>query len=114
MEIKNKFNLGDSVYYPAADLSRAHLHKAEILGITVDKKNIFYNTDRSISVPEEQLSSNKAPAKIKLVRRMKERRDKFIEEMNTVIDEIEKKTADELVQIGVEIMDSITKEEESD
>jgi hypothetical protein len=114
MEIKNKFNLGDTVYYPAADLSRAHLHKAEILGITVDKKDIFYNTDRSISVPEEQISSNKTPAKVKLVRRMKERRDKFVDEMDSVIKEIEEKSADELVQIGVEIMDSITKEEELD
>ncbi len=114
MEIKNKFNLGDSVFYPAADLSRAHLHKAEILGITVDKKDIFYNTDRSISVPEEQLSSNKSPAKVKLVRRMEERRDKFIVEMNDVIEEVKKKTPDELVQIGVEIIDSITKEEELD
>ena len=35
MKISNKFNLGDIVYYPAADLRMSRLIKAPVTGIVV-------------------------------------------------------------------------------
>ena len=62
MEISNKFNLGDTVYYPSADLRAARVFKSVVTGIVItnidDKQEVIYQTGQSYGVSEEDMFIN--------------------------------------------------------
>ena len=115
MEIKNKFELGATVYYPGADLGNPHIIKTEITGIVVEKSGVSYNTLYSFRIPEDNITTNKVPAKVKLMKLLKDREAEIIGNMKEAIETIEKTKADELVKRGDQMLKGDNPEvEESD
>jgi len=104
MEIKNKFKLGDTVYYPGADLGNPHIIKAEVTGIVVEKDGVSYNTLYSFRIPESNITNNKVPAKVKLMKLLKDRQAEIIGNMAEAIETIDKTKAEELVNRGDQML----------
>jgi len=93
MNIKNKFEIGDEVYYPSADLRTSRLLKAEITGILVsnDKdgvESIVYQTGQSYGVGQEDMFKTAGPAKRRLIKILTEKRDTITTDIKDAIKKI--------------------------
>ncbi len=111
MQIKNKFELGATVYYPGADLGNPHIIKTEITGIVIEKEGVSYNTLYSFRIPEGNITNNKVPAKVKLMKLLKDREAEIIGNMAEAIKTIEETKAEELVNRGEQMLKGDTQEE---
>lgn len=101
MKISNKFNIGDVVYYPAADLRSARILKAEITGIVVrdneGKTEVIYQTGQSYGVSPEDVFKTQRPAKRRLIRILEEKREEIAKEIDEAISKINEMDIKELV-----------------
>lgn len=101
MKITNKFNLGDIVYYPAADLRSGKVLKAEVTGIVItevdDKIDIIYQTGQSYAVSQGDMFKTAKPAKRRLLAIMKEKKQEIAKDIDEAIKTIDKTNLDELI-----------------
>lgn len=92
MKISNKFNLGDVVYYPAADLRIARIFKSRITGIIVTnmdgKQEIIYQTGQSYGVGEEDVFKTAKPAKRRLIKILQEKKKKIAGDIEKAIEKV--------------------------
>lgn len=101
MKISNKFNIGDIVYYPAADLRMARLYKAAVTGITITtlegKTELIYQTGQSYGVAEEDMFKIAKPAKRRLVKILQDKKKDIVKDIDGAIKKIEATKTNELV-----------------
>jgi hypothetical protein len=92
VKITNKFNLGDIVYYPSADLRNAQVIKAEVTGIVVttieDEVKIVYQTGQSYGVSQEDMFKTAGPAKRRLIKVLKEKQKEIDKDISEAIKKI--------------------------
>ena len=101
MKISNKFNLGDTVYYPAADLRAARIFKSTITGIIITEvdgeREIVYQTGQSYGVSEEDVFKTAKPAKRRLVKILEEKKKEIAKDIDKVIKAVEDAKTQDLV-----------------
>ena len=101
MKITNKFNLGDVVYYPSADLRNAQVIKAEVTGVVVttidDKVTIVYQTGQSYGVSEDDMFKTAGPAKRRLIKVLKEKQDEINDDIKAAIKKIKEIDVQEIL-----------------
>lgn len=98
------FKKKQKVFYPGADLTRAHIIKSTITGIIDDVDGKFYyNTNHSFRIPEDGIKVTQAKAKEELIRRMKIAQKNSKEKFIAAIESIEKATPKELIEMGERI-----------
>ena len=101
MEISNKFNLGDTVYYPSADLRAARVFKSVVTGIVVtsidDKQEVIYQTGQSYGVSEEDMFKIAKPAKRRLVKIMRDKKKQIAKDIEEAIKKVNDTKTEELV-----------------
>ena len=101
MQITNKFNLGDIVYYPAADLRSGKVLKSVVTGIVVTevdgKVDIIYQTGQSYAVSQEDMFKTAKPAKRRLIKIMQDKKKDIAKDIDESIKTIDKTGLDELV-----------------
>jgi len=101
MKISNKFNLGDIVYYPAADLRMSRLIKAPVTGIVVTvldgKETVIYQTGQSYGVSEEDMFKTAKPAKRRLIKILQEKKKEIAKDIEKTIKKVDATKTEELV-----------------
>lgn len=101
MKISNKFNIGDTVYYPAADLRTGRVFKSQVTGITITeidgKLEVIYQTGQSYGVSEEDMFKIAKPAKRRLIKIMQEKKKEIAKDIDNAIKVINDTKTDELV-----------------
>ena len=101
---KALFEKGQKIFYPGADLSRAHLIESKITGVTDDiDGSFYYNTEHSYRVPETGIKATMEEAKAELLVKMKEAQKKSKERFAEAIGSIEKTGPKKLLKIGVQV-----------
>jgi len=102
MKISNKFNLGDIVYYPAADLRMISIMKSAVTGIVVTmidgKESVIYQTGQSYGVVEEDMFKTAKPAKRRLIKILQEKKKTIAKDIEAAIKKTEAAKTEELVQ----------------
>ena len=102
MKISNKFNLGDIVYYPAADLRMISIMKSAVTGIVVTmidgKESVIYQTGQSYGVTEEDMFKTAKPAKRRLIKILQEKKKTIAKDIEAAIKKTEAAKTEELVQ----------------
>ena len=93
MKINNKFQIGQSVVYPGADLGNPGIIESTIMGVAYyvedEQEIITYRTEHSYGVREEHLAKTKGSAKKKLLKMMQEKKDEINGQINKAIKIIE-------------------------
>jgi hypothetical protein len=101
MEIKNKYNIGEVIYYPTADLRTAKVLKSKITGVLVtevdDELTIVYQTGGSYGVAQEDAFKTAKPAKKRLVKIMKEKKEEIDKDIENAIKTVKDRDIKELV-----------------
>lgn len=101
MKISNKYNLGDTVYYPSADLRAARIFKSVVTGIVItnidDKQEVIYQTGQSYGVSEEDMFKIAKPAKRRLIKIMQEKKKQIAKDIDEAIKKVGDMKTDELV-----------------
>lgn len=98
------FKKNQKIYYPGADLSRAHIIESKITGITDDVDgSYYYNTEMSFRVPESGIKSNKNEAKKELISKIKYEQKRSAQKFKEAIESIEKSSVKELIEYGKEV-----------
>lgn len=112
MEISNKFNLGDVVYYPAADLRMAKIFKSAVSGIVVTeidgKVETIYQTGQSYGVSAEDMFRTAKPAKRRLLKILQEKKKDIAKDLDKAMKTIDATKTDELVYDLTEKEDDTT------
>lgn len=115
MKITNKFNLGDVVYYPSADLRNAQVIKAEVTGVVVttieDKVTIVYQTGQSYGVSEDDMFKTAGPAKRRLIKVLKEKQKEIDKDISEAIKKIKEIDVQEIL---IDITPQENEEEEKE
>ena len=101
MKISNKFNIGDTVYYPSADLRAARIFKSVVTGIVItnidDKQVVIYQTGHSYGVSEEDMFKIAKPAKRRLVKIMQDKKKQIAKDIDEAIKKVNDTKTEELV-----------------
>lgn len=102
MKINNKFEIGQKVVYPGADMGNPTLIESIIVGVSlwVDEgvETITYRTEFSYGVAEKHLAKTKNGAKKKLLQMMREKEKEIKAQITKAIETIEKTKASDLIQ----------------
>jgi len=101
VNITNRFNIGDVVYYPAADLRAARIFKAAITGIiireTEGKVELIYQTGQSYGVSEEDMFKTAKPAKRRLIKILQEKKKEVAKDIDGAVKTVDGTKTEELV-----------------
>lgn len=101
MEINNKFNIGDVVFYPGADMRMARVIKSVVTGFKVTKEkediNLVYITEDSYGVKESDLFTDADNAKDRLLKIYEENKDRIVDEIEKALKEAKDMPIDELI-----------------
>lgn len=101
MKVLNKFDLGDVVYYPAADLRESKVIKSEITGILYTvldgKEEIIYQTGMSYGVAAEDVFKTARSAKKRLIKILQEKKKSIDKDINETIKKVEATKPKDLV-----------------
>lgn len=98
MKISNKFNIGDIVYYPSADLRSAKILKSAITGIVITGEDYVYQTGQSYGVGEEDMFKTAKPAKRRLMKILQEKKKEIAKEIDEAVKKINGMKTEELIQ----------------
>lgn len=101
MKINNKYDIGDKVVYPGADLGNPGIIESTITGVAYyeeDEQEILtYKTEHSYGVREEHVSKSTGKAKKKLIKMMQDKKAEINEQIDNAIKTIEDTKAKELI-----------------
>lgn len=101
MKIKNKFNLGDVIYYPSVDLRSSRVFKGKITGIIIQKLDgkevIGYQAGQPYAVIEEDASKQAKRAIKRLVEIIKDKKKEIEKDMDKAIKQIKDSDPDDLI-----------------
>jgi NACalpha-BTF3-like transcription factor len=119
MRIDNKFNIGDSVFYPAADLRSGKLIKSLVTGLLItrvgDVDEVAYQTkDSAYAIKDTDVFDNVVEAKGRLVEVFKEYRTKVLKSVDDAIKAAKKAKPEEILFDGTVDPNVETSTEETD
>ena len=105
MKLDNKYNIGDEVFYPAADLRSGKLIKSVVTGFLITevggKPEIAYQTkDSAYAIKETDVFDSAFSAKERLVEVFKEYRKKVLESVDKAIKEAKKAKPEDILFDG--------------
>jgi hypothetical protein len=99
MEIKNKFNIGDTIFYPGAEQENPKVIQATINTLIIkEDESIVYATDYpTYGIKEEDVFDNKEQAKDKLITMLEQGKEKVNKQYQKLIDETKNKAPRKLI-----------------
>lgn len=97
MKIKNKFEIGETVYYPGADLNKIAEGKIEKIIIGEDEL-ISYGTDAAYGVKESDCSKEPQEAKERLLEMMGEKQERINDQIDKAIEKVNETKPEELLK----------------
>lgn len=101
MKINNRFEIGDVVFYPSADLNRATLLKAVVTGLSIYKTEgklmWAYQTGGTYGVREEDMFKTAKPAKRRLIQILKEKKTNISKNIDEAVKLLDAKKTDEII-----------------
>lgn len=105
MKIENKFNIGDVVFYPAADLRSGKLIKSFVTGFLItrvgDQEEIAYQTkDSSYAIKDTDVFKGALEAKNRLVEVFKEYKVKVLKSVDDAIKSAKKAKPEDILFDG--------------
>jgi Ribonuclease G/E len=106
MKINNKFDIGETVVYPAADLGHPRLMESEITGVSLwvndvdddEKETIVYRTKDSYGVTQKHMAKTAKTAKKKLLDMMKDKEKQITKQVREAIKAVEDMSPKELLE----------------
>lgn len=105
MKLENKFNLGDVIFYPAADFRNAKLIKSTVTGIlvtgTADNMEVSYQTAHSAyAIKESDVSDNADGARAALLGVLKTYKEKVNKSISDAMKSAKKAKVDDILYDG--------------
>jgi len=108
MELNNKFNIGETVFYPGADLGNGLIFKSTITGIKVTQDSpevaehdgalrLIYSTEHSYGVKETDLFTEPDNAKDRLLEIYGENKEKICKQIDDAVTTVKGKSIDDLI-----------------
>ena len=102
MKFESKYNIGDVVFYPSADVADIKLLQAPILGVIFmedekKKVSISYRTELSYGIPEDVASLTFKEGKKILSKLLNKKIKEMTKGFETAIEEFKKMNDEELV-----------------
>lgn len=103
MKINNKFDIGQKVVYPGADMGNPSIIESTITGVSLwvgedGTETVSYRTEHSYGVREEHLSKTKNGAKKKLLKMMTDKQKEIQDQIVHAIGLIKDTKAKDLIQ----------------
>jgi hypothetical protein len=106
MKINNKFELGETIFYPAADLGSPRLIESEITGVSLwvndtdeeESETIVYRTKHSYGVTQKHVAKSARTAKKKLLDMMKQKEKDINKQVKEAIKAVDEMSPKELLE----------------
>jgi predicted hydrocarbon binding protein len=101
MRIKNKYKLGEEIFYPAADLRASRVFRGEITGIVVQEEEgeeiVAYQAGQAYAVRESDSFEKPEKAIERLVEILEEKKQEIIEDIDGAIVKIKEMEQDDII-----------------
>ena len=116
--MKHKYELGDVVFHPGADLNQATIHQGRIMAIIIHNPEgeveIAYRTHGAYGVPERDCSKTFEPARKRLLEIVKEKEKEMKVEVKEALKSIKAAKQDDITQVDPSLVEHQSIEEGED
>ena len=114
--MKHKFELGDIVFYPGAELNQATIMKGVITAIIIHnpegEMEIAYRTGLTYGVPERDCFKTFEPARKRLIQIIKEKEKEMKAEVKTVSKQVKDAKPEDITQVDPSLVEHQSIEED--
>lgn len=101
MRIKNKYNLGDEIYYPAADLRASRIFKGVVTGIVVQEEDgkeiIAYQAGQAYAVRERDSFKRPKGAIKRLIEILEEKKGEIVQDIDEAIAKVKEMEKEDII-----------------